>query len=67
MTRKDYIAIAAALKVARESHAAAILPGKAYDLCNFVAWQIANVMAADNPRFDRDKFLQSCGIIGSRP
>ena len=54
MTRKDYVAIAAALKAVREQ---ATIP----------SWQsccecIAATMAADNPRFDRARFLKACGV-----
>lgn len=27
-----------------------------------VAQDIADIFAADNPRFDRERFLQACGI-----
>ena len=55
MTRKDYVAIAAAIKTADryddgEQIAAAIVQN------------IAGVMAADNPRFDRARFLKACGV-----
>ena len=61
MTKKDYIAIAAALKngvsyniyktapVTRSMHAL---------LCN----EIAHTLAQDNPRFDRQTFFIACGM-----
>jgi len=54
MTRKDYVAIAAALANVRTQ---ATIP----------SWQsccekIADAMAADNPRFDRARFLKACGV-----
>lgn len=61
MTRKDYVAIAAALRQfymddERESiHTAS-------GAVEYVAHNIANVMARDNPRFDRQRFLRACGI-----
>lgn len=57
MTRKDYEAIAAALKNARglpmRDHAASI---------GAAAQCIAEVMQRDNPRFDRARFLKACGV-----
>ena len=52
MTRKDYIAAAAALRAAavseeRRTLAAAIL---------------ADVFTADNPLFNRARFLEACGV-----
>ena len=63
MTRKDYIAIAEALRYAR-GHAMAANPN--HDGGNVeaelsgvmaAAEYIANVMTEDNPRFDREHFL----------
>jgi predicted secreted Zn-dependent protease len=58
MTRKDYILIAAALKAARK-----------YDecpadqaVCDNVAQELANALARDNPRFDRERFLKAAGV-----
>jgi len=58
MTRKDYNALAGAI---RES--IAIVDSLESDSAAMVwaieraAREIANVLAADNPRFDRDRFL----------
>ena len=58
MTRKDYEAIAGALQDARR-------------FCETdnqrrgterAALCVATVMAADNPRFDRARFLKACGV-----
>ena len=64
MTRKDYVAIAAALKGARlEGHglnsASIKYIGEQWKLC---AEHVAATMAADNPRFDRARFLAACGV-----
>lgn len=65
MTRKDYELIAAAINeaaetVRRENNSGFIHTlGSAMDL---TAVQIAKALAADNPRFDRAKFLQACGV-----
>jgi hypothetical protein len=57
MTRKDYIAIAEAIRLTTEDEYGRDSTGLA-----FCASRIAHVMAADNPRFDRDKFLKACGF-----
>lgn len=57
MTRRDYVAIAAALKNARglpmRDHASSL---------EAAAQCIADVMARDNPRFDRARFLKTAGV-----
>lgn len=55
MTRKDYNLIAAA--IARASQA----PGYA-ERNKFVAMELADSLAADNPRFDRERFLKACKV-----
>ena len=61
MHRKDYVAIAAAIH--RTGMAANI--GKKKDseeTLRLAAIDIAGVMARDNPRFDRARFLKACGV-----
>lgn len=66
MTRRDYAAIAAALLGARRDQGETITPR--LDLSDHnrgVSWaakSIADVMARDNPRFDRARFLAACGV-----
>ena len=68
MTRKDYEAIAGIIKDNCEgrycSHHTGISPSaewqSARGVVNRVASQLADYMATDNPRFDRDKFIQAC-------
>lgn len=48
MTRKDYVLIAAALREARTVAEAARL--------------LADQLAQDNPRFDRERFLKAAGV-----
>jgi hypothetical protein len=60
-SRKDYVAIAAALKSQRESYA------PHWDKNLFRAMDdtckaMAQVFANDNPRFDRAKFYAACGM-----
>lgn len=53
MTRKHYAAIAAAIWSAIEE------ASDGWDACTVAANNIADVLAADNPRFDRDTFIQA--------
>lgn len=63
MTRKDYVAIAAALKSTKPSYnsdhvtLAVVMQHRAS--CVAVAKALAN----DNPRFDRERFLDACGVV----
>lgn len=66
MTRRDYVRIAAALAQAHErlqrigeGQRGGIMPGPwgaSFGL-QIAAETLADALAADNPRFDRDKFL----------
>jgi len=65
MTRKDYIAIAEALRFAREHETEAYLRLPEHQQSKLAvigittaAEYIANAMQDDNPRFDRDHFLK---------
>jgi hypothetical protein len=61
MTRKDYILIADALKAARSSYT---LPNVAIyhnGIAN-AAQRLADALARDNPRFDRERFLKAAGV-----
>ena len=61
MTRKDYVAIAAAIH--RTGMAVNIGPKKTAEYAiRLAATDIAATMAADNPRFDRARFLKACGV-----
>jgi len=61
MTRKDYIAIAAAIH--RTGMAINIGGKKSAEYAHrLLAIDIAATMAQDNPRFDRARFLKACGI-----
>lgn len=61
MTRKDYVAIAAAIH--RTGMTVCIGQPKAAEYAlRLVATDIAATMAADNPRFDRARFLKACGV-----
>jgi hypothetical protein len=62
MTKKDYVAIAAAIrKVDNELwQDGPTIQGRAV-VADVVAG-LAEVMAQDNPRFDRERFAAACGV-----
>jgi hypothetical protein len=61
MTRKDYVAIAAAIH--RTGMAVTIGEKKTAEYAiRLAAFDIAATMANDNPRFDRARFLKACGV-----
>lgn len=45
-----------------EQIAAVIAPHHAYSGMRDVATALAAIFAADNPRFDRARFMQACGF-----
>ncbi len=59
MSRKDYIAIAQALKGTKEIHASTL---GAASVLHQAADLIADALASENPRFDRQKFISACGF-----
>jgi hypothetical protein len=64
MTRKDYKAIAEAIKNVlelerRDNNGAG---GPVENVVGLLSENIAGIMAQDNPRFDRIKFLSACGL-----
>ena len=59
MTRKDYEAIARAIARSRGHWAAVDVAVHAIEA---TAGQIAVTLAADNPRFDRERFLAACMV-----
>ena len=61
MTRKDYVAIAKAFDYLRQV-AGCGRDAIATQTVTDCAVAVANVMAADNPRFDRERFLKACGV-----
>jgi len=58
MTRRDYVAIAAALAAER----ACWTKADGIFALTSAANRIADVMSRDNPRFDRERFLAACGV-----
>jgi hypothetical protein len=59
MSRKHYNVIAAALN---EDRARFDEDGACQFGVDSAARAIADVLAADNPRFDRERFLTACGV-----
>jgi hypothetical protein len=57
MTRKDYVMIAETVRAAFD-----VGPLANTQLRDFLARLLADGMARDNPRFDRERFLRACGI-----
>lgn len=63
MTKKDYIAIAKVVKEEYERYS----PEDPERICvleslETIAINLAGVFSSDNPRFDRARFLQACGV-----
>ena len=57
MTRKDYILIAAALNDAARWPTS--VERRSLDM---IADALADALARDNPRFDRERFLKAAGV-----
>ena len=59
MTRKDYELIARELREGMRSHRVSHQAERwTY---HEIALRLADALAAENPRFDRDKFILACG------
>lgn len=56
MTRKDYEAVASALRNARRT-------GGDEDTLHRVAEELSEVFHAENPRFAKPTFLKACGVV----
>lgn len=62
MTKKHYIAIAKRIRFDIESAARVQDGTHLRAAAMYAAHLFANVAAADNPRFDRARFLAACGL-----
>lgn len=60
MTKKDYEKIAKALHKTGHDHDWLGDAGK--KAWEFACMDMADMLAEDNPRFDRDRFLAACGV-----
>lgn len=65
MTKKDYTLIAQSLANLRAKYeqSGPILALVFNGICNDHANAIADVLQSDNPRFDRSRFLEACGVL----
>ncbi len=59
MTRKDYELIAERISSSREADAR---NGREEELLDSVSRRLADALASENPRFDRERFLRACGV-----
>lgn len=62
MTRKDYELIARTLLECCPSADYGLGDDKRLSLWEMTCGALANALASDNPRFDRDRFLNACGV-----
>jgi hypothetical protein len=60
MTRKDYVKFAWMLKELNIDYGPTD-----HDLIAAFAIRTANILAEDNPNFDRSRFLTACGVEGN--
>lgn len=59
MTRKDYRLLADRIKF---QYVVAATDKRGADALKRLAEALAHDLEADNPRFDRDKFIKACGV-----
>jgi hypothetical protein len=59
VSRKDYVAIAAAIKEVVDSTDNINI----HDHLHHVVRNLCSVFAADNPHFDRARFIVACGLL----
>ena len=59
MTRKDYVVLARALSLTKPKHD----DGEPRAQWEHDLTVVCNALAADNPRFDRTRFLQAAGYF----
>jgi hypothetical protein len=59
MTRKDYVLIADTLANLMSDFNNG---GEDFVSLSLVAQELADTLEADNPRFDRERFLTACGV-----
>jgi hypothetical protein len=72
MTRKDYVAVAAAIHEVMTTIRADIAAGNGPDIeadavALNIGYGLAAVFAADNPRFDRERFFTACDFDEAIP
>ena len=57
MTRKDYVRFAAMLKELRLR-----CSDNELELMDTISDNLSDILCADNPNFDRARFLKACGV-----
>lgn len=64
MTRKDYELIARAFTLARPiAPPTTPVLRAAHGATDALARELGDLLALDNPRFDRGRFLKACGVM----
>lgn len=61
MTKKDYELIARQVLLTREVFAGTTIADEAWEILTGVSYQLAEGLENENPKFDRNKFLETCG------
>ena len=62
MTKKNYVALAAAIKSKLPVTVVSVPDASFRFGVEATAHAIADVLALDNPKFERDRFLEACGV-----
>lgn len=62
MTKKDFELIARAMREGRTYVGTDFAADRESDLHTLCCYRLADALATTNPRFDRAKFLQACGV-----
>lgn len=62
MTRKDYVIIADSIKGSINYEQSFNNNQAAVSALRFLALTLSSSLEEDNPRFDRDRFLDACGV-----
>ena len=66
MTKRDYLEFAKAIKVAKtnatEIDNDGVLIDESNSWINFLQNEIADIFAANNPHFNREKFIKACEV-----
>jgi hypothetical protein len=62
MTKKDYVAIAAVMNCIYDATVDTDYARGTRNTRDTLSRQLADLMARDNPKFDRARFLTACGV-----
>ena len=64
MTKKDFELIASCIALFSDKMSNYSFSSKLFTIKDFTN-ELCNTLASKNPRFNREKFLQACGMVGS--